>query len=247
MSRCTQSTRSPSTPRTTPLRHTTPLADKGNEEWTEGLAAQGLIKQKKSWHPWYVGEARNMPAGYATTYTVSNSTKDFSFVTIRLAGHMVRAAQPHRTPRQRRRPGSARQPVLRSFPPSFAALSVCVRCNQAASVAFAGPHVPAGAEPRVLLPLPRRDPVLDGDARRLIDNRRQDGSGSGVSAGSAARQNRLRKVSDPSYSSIGLSMASKQIHASVTARVAWCWAVRLCGVCACVSVHAYAATRMERC
>jgi len=111
---------------------------KGNEEWTEGFAAQGLvytphapppvkahtllmhaflhtlshplashihdmiaflhrlpvpvpqqIKQNRGWHPWYVDTTHNMPAGYATTYTVSNSTKDFSFVTIRLAGHMV--------------------------------------------------------------------------------------------------------------------------------------------------------------
>jgi hypothetical protein len=25
---------------------------KGNEEWTEGLAAAGVVKQKKAWHPW---------------------------------------------------------------------------------------------------------------------------------------------------------------------------------------------------
>lgn len=69
-------------------------ADKGNEEWTEGLATQGLIKEKKSWHPWYVGSSRSMPAGYATTYSVANSDKDFSFVTIRLAGHMVSRRLP---------------------------------------------------------------------------------------------------------------------------------------------------------
>ena len=30
------------------------------------------------------------PSGYATTYTVAGAAHDFSFVTIRLAGHMVR-------------------------------------------------------------------------------------------------------------------------------------------------------------
>ena len=36
-----------------------------------------------------------MPAGYVTTYTVSGAPdKDFSFLTIRLAGHMVPTFQP---------------------------------------------------------------------------------------------------------------------------------------------------------
>ena len=59
---------------------------KGNEEWTEGLAAAGDIVQNKAWHPWFTDRVKNMPAGYSTTYTVPNSEMDFSFVTIRLAG-----------------------------------------------------------------------------------------------------------------------------------------------------------------
>ena len=69
---------------------------KGNEEWTTGLAAQGYMEEKSAWHPWMVG-SDSIPAGYATTYNVSNAEKDvgdFTFITIRLAGHMVPAFQP---------------------------------------------------------------------------------------------------------------------------------------------------------
>lgn len=68
---------------------------KGNEEWTTGLAEQGILKENKPWHPWYVeGAPAHIPAGYATTYTVPGTSFDFSFVTIRLAGHMVPTFQP---------------------------------------------------------------------------------------------------------------------------------------------------------
>lgn len=67
---------------------------KGNEEWVEGIAAKGVVKSKKAWHPWYAEGVDNMPAGYATTYTVPDTDLDFQFVTIRLAGHMVPAFQP---------------------------------------------------------------------------------------------------------------------------------------------------------
>ncbi len=92
---------------------------KGNEEWTEGLAAQvgwvcartrvrarpraadevravqGVIKQNKAWHPWFdEAAAARVPAGYVTTYSVDGSPLDFSFLTIRLAGHMVPQFQP---------------------------------------------------------------------------------------------------------------------------------------------------------
>jgi hypothetical protein len=67
---------------------------KGNEEWTEGLADQGVIKQNKPWHPWFADGVPQMPAGYSTTYTVPGAPYDFSFVTIRLAGHMVPSFQP---------------------------------------------------------------------------------------------------------------------------------------------------------
>lgn len=64
----------------------------GNEEWTTYLASQGQLKEDTSWHPWYLNEKKKtIPQGYATTYTVPGSDKDFSFITIRLAGHMVPA------------------------------------------------------------------------------------------------------------------------------------------------------------
>eukprot|EP01061_Rhynchopus_euleeides_P016689 TRINITY_DN27_c0_g1_i2.p1 TRINITY_DN27_c0_g1~~TRINITY_DN27_c0_g1_i2.p1 ORF type:complete len:480 (+),score=202.03 TRINITY_DN27_c0_g1_i2:47-1486(+) len=67
----------------------------GNEEWTTDLAATGTIKEDKAWHPWKVSDSSPVPAGYATTYTVPSAPGlDFSFVTIRLAGHMVPTFQP---------------------------------------------------------------------------------------------------------------------------------------------------------
>lgn len=70
---------------------------KGNEEWTTSMAAQGHVTEKKAWHPWYATKSGRSegypPAGYATEYT-SSAGLDFSFVTIRLAGHMVPAFQP---------------------------------------------------------------------------------------------------------------------------------------------------------
>jgi carboxypeptidase C (cathepsin A) len=69
---------------------------KGNEEWTTRLADEGVLAEKAAWHPWMV-DGDSIPAGYATTYTVSNATADvgeFAFLTIRLAGHMVPAFQP---------------------------------------------------------------------------------------------------------------------------------------------------------
>jgi carboxypeptidase C (cathepsin A) len=36
----------------------------------------------------------NLQAGYATTYNVTGAPYDFSFVTVRLAGHMVPTFQP---------------------------------------------------------------------------------------------------------------------------------------------------------
>ena len=69
---------------------------KGNEEWITGLESQGLLVESEAWRPWYVGTGENkgIPAGYATNYTVAGSSNDFSFVTIRLAGHMVPTFQP---------------------------------------------------------------------------------------------------------------------------------------------------------
>eukprot|EP00756_Hemistasia_phaeocysticola_P038021 Hpha_TRINITY_DN16733_c1_g2::TRINITY_DN16733_c1_g2_i16::g.80358::m.80358 len=64
----------------------------GNEQWTTDLAATGVVTEKEAWRPWFATES--VPAGYVTSYSVANSTTDFSFVTIRLAGHMVPTYQP---------------------------------------------------------------------------------------------------------------------------------------------------------
>lgn len=69
---------------------------KGNEEFIDAMTSKGQLKVNKAWHPWYAdGAQAHVPAGYATTYTVPNSKMDFSFVTIRLAGHMVPTFQPN--------------------------------------------------------------------------------------------------------------------------------------------------------
>jgi len=72
---------------------------KGNEEWIDGLEAKGVLKEKEPWRPWYTGSkgGGRAPAGYVTTYDVNGAPgNDFSFVTIRLAGHMVPTYQPAR-------------------------------------------------------------------------------------------------------------------------------------------------------
>ena len=66
----------------------------GNEEWTTGMESLGVVKEKEAWHPWYLPNITSMPAGYATTYSIPGHDHEFSFVTIRLAGHEV----PHYTP-----------------------------------------------------------------------------------------------------------------------------------------------------
>ena len=66
---------------------------KGNEEWTTSMVTAGVATEKKAWHPWF-GDAGGIPLGYATTYTPTKGDKDFSFITIRLAGHMVPQFQP---------------------------------------------------------------------------------------------------------------------------------------------------------
>jgi len=70
---------------------------KGNEEWIDGLVTQGVLAAKDEWRPWYTTTKadKKPPAGYVTTYTVAGAPSvDFSFVTIRLAGHMVPTFQP---------------------------------------------------------------------------------------------------------------------------------------------------------
>ena len=68
---------------------------KGNEEWIDGIESQGIVSQKDAWRPWYSSLWPDMPAGYVTTYNVEGAPdKDFTFLTIRLAGHMVPTFQP---------------------------------------------------------------------------------------------------------------------------------------------------------
>ena len=66
----------------------------GNEEWTTDLAATGVITETEGWRPWYAPTTKNAggsfaPAGYVTSYAVAGTDLDFSFVTVRLSGHMV--------------------------------------------------------------------------------------------------------------------------------------------------------------
>jgi len=70
----------------------------GNEEWTAGLAAQGLLVEAKAWHPWYETAGATRPVGYATSYRRAGdpptASPSFAFVTLRLAGHEA----PHYEP-----------------------------------------------------------------------------------------------------------------------------------------------------
>jgi len=63
----------------------------GNEDWTAGLG----LAEVESWRPWLVDE---VPAGYVTTYAVPGqlSGANFTFLTIKDAGHMVPGYQPQR-------------------------------------------------------------------------------------------------------------------------------------------------------
>ncbi|KAL3931733.1 MAG: hypothetical protein SGPRY_001002, partial [Prymnesium sp.] len=63
---------------------------KGNEEWIDSLVEAGDLTENSAWRPWYTSKShvRTAPAGYVTTYNVSHGKHDFSFLTIRLAGHM---------------------------------------------------------------------------------------------------------------------------------------------------------------
>ena len=54
----------------------------GNEQWTNGLG----IPVSKKWHPWL---SDSQVAGYATIFN-----DNFSFITVRGAGHMVPQFQP---------------------------------------------------------------------------------------------------------------------------------------------------------
>jgi len=60
----------------------------GNEEWIGDLESQGILHEKAAWSPWFTSNKAS-PAGYVTKYSVPGSQQEFSFATVRLAGHMV--------------------------------------------------------------------------------------------------------------------------------------------------------------
>jgi len=66
----------------------------GNEEWISGLEDQGILEQADPWRPWFIDASQAAPAGSKTAYKVANSSQIFTFVTIRLAGHMVPLFRP---------------------------------------------------------------------------------------------------------------------------------------------------------
>lgn len=70
---------------------------KGTEESINMLESQGILSQTSAWRPWYAGDKQNsIPAGYATSYKAQGASDDldFTFLTIRLAGHMVPTFRP---------------------------------------------------------------------------------------------------------------------------------------------------------
>mmetsp|Transcript_13239 Transcript_13239/g.29964 ORF Transcript_13239/g.29964 Transcript_13239/m.29964 type:complete len:502 (-) Transcript_13239:72-1577(-) len=65
----------------------------GNEKWIDELEAAGNLTQTSAWSPWY-NSNHATPAGYETAYKAPNGEHSFSFMTIRLAGHMAPQYQP---------------------------------------------------------------------------------------------------------------------------------------------------------
>merc|ERR1712137_797539 len=62
-----------------------------NLDWVVALAAQHGYEEVEAWRPWLLD---NIPAGYVTNYATDGF--NFSFVTIKSAGHMVPTFQPER-------------------------------------------------------------------------------------------------------------------------------------------------------
>jgi len=63
-----------------------------NEAWTTKFAETNGLEETSPWHPWAAGIMPSNPqvAGYATKYDVNN----FTFVTVKGAGHMVPQVKP---------------------------------------------------------------------------------------------------------------------------------------------------------
>jgi len=64
------------------------------EEFLDRLEAQGVIAEVSPWAPWFTENVTSVPAGYVTEYSVNSSDMDFTFATVRFAGHMVPTYTP---------------------------------------------------------------------------------------------------------------------------------------------------------
>lgn len=72
----------------------------GNEKWIGSLEAKGILREVTPWTPWFAKKEDASPSGAFTNYKVDGdvpgTSVDFSFWTVRLAGHMVPQYQPER-------------------------------------------------------------------------------------------------------------------------------------------------------
>lgn len=64
-----------------------------NEDWTVSLASKQNYELAEPWRPWLLS---GVPAGYVTSYVVPGGPANFTFITVKGAGHMVPMYQPER-------------------------------------------------------------------------------------------------------------------------------------------------------
>jgi len=67
------------------------------EDQIADLEEKGAIVESAPWAPWYANADATIPVGYLTKFAVPDSEMDFTFATIRLAGHMAPQFQPKAT------------------------------------------------------------------------------------------------------------------------------------------------------